>query len=125
MSHTAVFRLASIVMLAFGWVLLLAPNKLMAMYEVVLLNRTGLYNTSLYGAALIGLGVLNWRTSGLDLALVRPVALGNLVATGLGFASALYWQVTDPQKPTGWINVAILLVLSVLFGILLLKRSDR
>lgn len=124
MSHAHVFRVAAAVMFVFGLALLLAPQGLVALYGAQELNRSGLYNSMLYGAALLGYGWQNWLASGSARAAVQPIVLGNLAATLLGLAAALYWQLTDPQSAMGWLNVAVFALLAMLFAGVLVDRRN-
>ncbi len=117
MSHTQVFRISAAVMALFGVTLLLMPNTLLAMYGGQMMNGPGVYNSMLYGGALVAMAVMNWSASHLMLAETRSIVLGNLVANCLGFIGAIFRQLTDATvPPTAWLNVAIFLVFVVMFA---------
>jgi hypothetical protein len=117
MKHSLVLKISAIVYIIFGVPLLLAPNALMAVYGVDPMNHVGVYNTMLFGATFIGLGVMTWVASQQEYREVRAVILGVLVANALGFAVALYRQLTQTEvPPSAWVNVALFLVFSVLYA---------
>jgi hypothetical protein len=120
MNHALTMKVAAAVTFAFGIAMLLAPNGLMAVYNAEPLNRTGVYNSMLYGAALIGVGVSNWLASALPYEGRHPVVLGTLVASLAGLAVVLVRMLTIPDMPPmAWLNVVIFAAFSVVYGLLL------
>jgi hypothetical protein len=126
MNHALILKISAVVYAAFGIPLLLAPNALMAVYGVEPMNHVGVYNTMLFGATFIGLAVMTWVASRQEYREVRAVLLGVLVANALGFIVALYRQLTQPEvPPTAWVNVALLLVFSVLYARLYFQSTTE
>ena len=127
MNHALVLKISAIVYMIFGVPLLLAPNRLMAVYGVEPMNNVGVYNSMLFGATYIGLAVTTWMASHQEYREVRAVILGVLVANALGFVVALYRQLTQPEiSPTAWVNVGLLLIFSVLYAKLYFRSTvDR
>ncbi len=118
MNHRIVLKIGAIVATLYGIVLIVAPNTLMAMYQAPLLEGTGIYFAMLSGAYLLGWGVMNWAASDApQIAEIHYVLLGNLVAQSVGLVVTLYRQLTWALAPqSGWLNVAIFLVFTLLFG---------
>lgn len=119
MHRSAIMKGTAIVAVLFGLPLLLAPNELLALYRAPELNVSGIYNSMLYGACLIAVGVMNWMAADGTDAEARPVIVGAFVLNALGLAVALLRQLTDQAPPGAWTNVAIFLVLTILYAGLL------
>lgn len=120
MSHSTPMKVAAAVTLVFGLAMLLAPNALMAFYNAQPLNSTGIYNSMLYGAALIGFAASNWIASTQPGEVRYPVVLGTFVGSLLGLLVALLRMLTVPDMPPmGWLNVLIFAAYTVVYGLLL------
>jgi hypothetical protein len=123
MNHSAILKTSAIVALVFGALLLLAPGQLSVLYGVPTMNATGTYNTQLYGAFLLGLAASNWGVSrSASEELVRPVVVGNLVASALALVVALMRMTDFDAVGSGWLNVAIFAVFTAGFGYVLFAR---
>jgi hypothetical protein len=123
MNHSAILKTSAIVALIFGALLLLAPGQLSVLYGVPAMNAIGTYNTQLYGAFLLGLAISNWGVSrSASEELVRPVVVGNLVASALALVVALMRMTQPDAVSTGWLNVAIFAVFTAGFGYVLFTR---
>ena len=122
MTHSAILKAAAVVAAIFGVVMLLAPQQLATLYGVPPLNSTGMYNTQLYGAFLLGLAASNWGMSLMSEDAVRPVIVGNLIATGLALIVVVVRQFQADATQAGWLNVAIFLVFTAAFGYELFAR---
>lgn len=118
MNHRIILRSAALVATLYGLILVIAPNVLMSIYRSLALEGPGVYFAMLSGAMLLGWGVMNWAASNApDIAEIHYVLLGNLVAQSLGLLVTLYRQLTHAGAPeTGWLNVAIFLAFTALFG---------
>ena len=124
MNQSVIMKLGAVVSVLFGVAFLFAPNTVMALYKSEPLNTSGLYNAMLYGGFLIGLAAMNWSASTASAMEARHVILGTLVSVAIGFVVALYKQLTDPAVPVmSWLNVAIFLVFTVLYGYLQFART--
>ena len=126
MTHSLPLKTAAVVSALFGVVLLFGPNALVALYGAIELNATGIYNTMLYGCALIALAVMYWVASTLPELEARTTMLGGLVANGLGLLVALYRQFTSASVPvTAWVNIGIFLAFTIVFARLYLRRGEK
>lgn len=123
MNHRIILRCAAFVATLYGIILVTAPNTLMAIYGSQMLEGPGMYFAMLSGAMLLGWGVMNWAASTApEIAEIHYVLLGNLVAQGIALLVTLYRQLTFAGVPdTGWLNVAIFLAFTALFGWLYLS----
>jgi hypothetical protein len=125
MSNSAIFKAAAIVAAIFGALLLLVPNDLVAMYGVQPMNSTGVYNSQLYGAFLLGLAAINWGISRVMAEdALRAVAFGNLVGSGLALVVAVVRQFQPDSSPMGWLNVAIFVLVAAGFAYALVAHMD-
>lgn len=124
MPHTLIMRSAAVVALIFGLALLFAPNALLAMYKAQVLNSPGVYNSMLLGAYLIAVAIMNWNASKESTHDARHVILGTFVGMAIAFVVALQRQLSDASvTPAAWLNVAIFLVFSLLYGYLQFARQ--
>jgi hypothetical protein len=124
MNRSLIMKIEAVISAVFGLALLFAPNALVAMYKAEPMNGPGIYNSMLYGAALIALALMNWQTSGANATEAKHVILGTLVANSLGFLVGLTRQLTDPSVPaTAWFNVVLFLVFAILYGYLQFARA--
>ncbi len=109
---------ASIVAFVFGLGFVLVTLPLISLYNVTL-NAGGVFVGQLFGAALIGFGVLNWFARTVtDSKGLRAVVLANLVGDALGFVIALLGQLAGVGgvNQLGWSVVAIYLLLALGFA---------
>jgi hypothetical protein len=119
MNPTLIMRAAAVVSAVFGLALLLVPNTVMDLYQAEPLNGPGIYNTMLYGGALLGLAVMNWIAADGNAVEARDVVLGTYIFMIIGLVVALYRQFTDQSvPPAAWLNVAIFFVFTALYGYL-------
>jgi hypothetical protein len=106
---------ASIIAFAFGLGFVLVAAPLVSLYSVTL-NAGGVFVAQLFGAALIGFGVLNWFARTItDSKAVQMVVLANLVGEVLGFVIALLGQLSGVGgvNALGWSTVALYLLLAL------------
>lgn len=109
---------ASIVAFAFGLGFVLVPLRLVSLYNVTL-NAGGVLVGQLFGAALIGFGVLNWFARTVtDSKGLQAVVLANLVGDVLGFVIAFLGQLAGVGgvNQLGWSTVVIYLLLALGFA---------
>jgi hypothetical protein len=125
MNYSTIMKAAAIVSMLFGLALLLVPNELVAAYKASeRLTTPGIYNSMLYGTALIALAVINWTASRRSVAEARPVILGSLVGYVLGLIVVLIRQLTDPNiSQMAWLNVAIFAIFAALYAYLQLGSA--
>ena len=107
--------IAAVIALIFGLGFIVFPVGLTSLYGVAL-DPIGIYVAQLFGAALLGLAIINW--SARDAREMDGVLLGNLVANTIGFLVTLFGQVgqTGGINALGWITVALYLFLAVGHG---------
>lgn len=118
MHHRIVLRAGAFVAALYGIIQVIAPNTLMAIYRSPMLEGSGMYFAMLCGAMLLGWAAMNWAASNApQIAEIHYVLLGNLAMTSLALLVTLYRQLSFAGAPaSGWVNVAIFLVFSALFG---------
>ena len=123
MNRQTVMRIAAVVYFLYGIPFFLAPNVVGALYNAPAMNGPGIYNSSLFGAALIAGGVATWRASTASAEAARITIMATLLSNGLSLLVALYHQLNMPGIPAmGWMNVVILAVFTGAF--FMLYRAD-
>jgi hypothetical protein len=123
MTTRNVLTVSSIIAFIFGIAFVLAAKPLTALYNITL-DDSGAFLGQLFGAALIGFGVLNWfARNSKDSQAMRAVVWANLVADVIGFVIALIGQIQGigGVNALGWSTVVIYLLLALAF--LYLSRS--
>jgi hypothetical protein len=124
MNRSAIMRASAVISFLFGIPLLIAPNVLTEIYRSTeALTLPGTYNSMLLGAGLIAFGVINWIAAKSSYAEARVVIIGSLVFDVLGFVVTLTRQLMGVAPTAAWVNVAIFLVLAVLYMSIL--RAER
>lgn len=125
MNHSTIMKASATLSMLFGLALLLVPNELVAAYKAAeRLTTPGIYNSMLYGAALIGLAVINWTASNRGVGEAKPVILGTLIGYVLGLIVVLIRQLTDPNiSQLAWVNVVIFAVFTALYAYLQLGKA--
>ncbi len=112
----------TIVALIFGITFVLVPSTMVSLYGVIASPQL-LYMGQLFGAALIGFGVLSWLARNSTVAEARKAILPALfIGHGIGFIVALIGQIRWVVNALGWSTVAIYLLLSLGFVYFLLKK---
>ncbi len=79
----------------------------------------------LFGAAILGLGVIDWLVRGIlrEGPFRGPILLGNFVYFLAGFFALLFGRLTLPgPNQLVWFNVVLYLVFALAFGVLLFGR---
>lgn len=100
----------------FGVALVVASGPLLGLYGITL-DEAGTLIAQLFGALLIGLGVLNWFARNVtDPEARQAVVFGNLAGNVLGFVVILIGQLAGIANALGWANVAIYLLLALGFA---------
>jgi hypothetical protein len=115
------FIITAICAVVFGVAFLIIPTELYSLYAVD--STEGLnYMGQLFGAALIGLGLIAWfARNATDSDARKAIVLSFFIADGIGFIVALIGQLNSIVGPLGWLTVAIYLLLTIGFGILIPK----
>lgn len=120
MTYKNITTVASIVAFIFGLGFIFMPAQLTGYYNVTL-NEGGIFIGQLFGAALLGFGVLNWfgRHFSNEQA-QQGLANANLAGDGVGFIFALLAQLNGIAgvNALGWSTVVIYLLLALGFAYL-------
>jgi hypothetical protein len=119
-----ILKIAAVLALAFGFCFVLAPQQLAVFYNLSM-NPAGIYVGRLFGALLIGVGILNWMSSTVhDDHEMKAVLVGNLVGDAIGLMIALYVQMNGIANINrlGWSTVGIYLLLTIGFAYLLVEQ---
>jgi len=120
MTYKNITTVASVVAFIFGLGFIFMPAQLTGFYNVTL-NEGGLFIGQLFGAALLGFGVLNWfgrHFTGEQAQ--QGLANANIAGDTLGFIFALIAQLSGNAgvNALGWSTVLIYLLLALGFGYL-------
>ena len=120
MTYRNFLTFASVVAFIFALGFILMPAGLVSFYNVTL-NEGGVLIGQLFGAALLGFGVLNWsaRSWG-EGAAKQAVLTANLAADAIGFIFSLIGQLggVPGVNALGWSTVLIYLILAAGFAYL-------
>jgi hypothetical protein len=116
MKLKVLFIITAIVAIVFGVVFVIIPAQLYSLYGIE--SGAGLdYMGQLFGAALIGFGLIAWfARKAADSDARKAVVLSFFIADGIGFVISLIGQLNEIVGPLGWLTVAIYLLLSIGFG---------
>ena len=120
MTYKNFLTIASIVSFLFALGFVLMPGQLVSFYNVEL-NAGGILIGRLFGAALLGFGLLNWFGRDFsDSAVKQAVLTVNLAGDALGFIFALMGQLggVPEVNALGWSTVLIYLLLAAGFAYL-------
>jgi hypothetical protein len=100
----------------FGVAFALIPAQVYSLYSIE--AGAGLnYMGQLFGAALIGFGLVAWQSrNAADSDSRRAIILSLFIANGVGFVIALIGQLNEIIGSLGWLTVAIYLLLTIGFG---------
>lgn len=126
MSYRNFLAIAAIIAFVFGLGFVFMPTQLLAFYAVDI-NAGGALIGQLFGAALLGFGVLNWLGRGVsDAAGRQTLVTTNLVGDGVGFVIALIGQLNGATgvNALGWSTVAIYLLLAAGFAYFRFMAKD-
>lgn len=120
MTYKNFLSIAGIVAILYGLSFSLMPGQLMSLYNVDI-NPGGVLVGRLFGATLLGFGILNWMSRDFnDEGAKQAVLTGNLVGDGLGFIFVLIAQLGGVPgiNAMGWSSVLIYLLLAAGFAYL-------
>lgn len=120
MTYRNFLTFASVVAFLFALGFILMPAALISFYGVTL-NEAGVLIAQLFGAVLLGFGVLNWSARGWqEGAATQAVLTANLVSDAIGLIFSLIGQLggVPGVNALGWSTVLIYLVLAVGFAYL-------
>ncbi len=116
MKLKVLFIITAIVAIVFGVAFTIIPAKVYSLYGIE--STAGLdYMAQLFGAALIGIGLIAWLARNATDSVARSaIILSFFIADGIGFVIALIGQLNEILGPLGWLTVAIYFLLSLGFG---------
>lgn len=120
MTYRNILSIAAIIAFIFGLGFILMPRQLVSFYGVEL-NAAGLLIAQLYGAALLGYGLLNWLGRSLkDASAQQTILTSNLAADALGLVFSLIGQLGGVPgiNALGWSTVLLYLLLTAGFAYL-------
>ena len=107
------------VAIVFGVVFVIIPSQVYSLYDpgtsdtLDILNYMG----QLFGAALIGFGLLTWTArNSADSDARQAIVFALFVGNGIGFVVALIGQINNVVNVLGWSTVAIYFLLALGFG---------
>ena len=117
MTYKNFLSIAGIVAILYGLSFSLMPSQVMSLYNVDI-NPGGVLVGRLFGATLLGFGILNWMSRDInDEGAKKAVLTGNLVGDGLGFIFVLIAQLGGVPgiNALGWSSVLIYLLMAAGF----------
>jgi len=120
MTYRNLLTIASIIALIFGLGFILMPGQLVSFYNVEL-TPAGILIAQLYGATLLGFGLLNWFARGFsDNTTQQAILTANLVGDALGSIFSLMGQLggVPGVNSLGWSTVLIYVLLTLGFAYL-------
>jgi hypothetical protein len=102
-----VFTLNAVIAIAFGVAFVIVPSEVLAAYGVTLTPGTALV-ARLFGAALVGFGVISWfARSAAPSEAVRAIVLGFCIDSFVGCVVALQGQLAGTVNALGWSTVVL------------------
>ncbi len=116
MKLKVLFIINAIIAFVFGIAFAIIPAQVYSLYSIE--ASAGLnYIGQLFGAALIGFGLIAWLArNSADSDSRRAIILAFFIADGIGFVIALIGQLNEILGSLGWLTVAIYLLLAIGFG---------
>ena len=120
MTYKNFLTFASVAAFVFALGFVLMPAQLVSFYNVTL-DEAGILIAQLFGATLLGFGVLNWSARGFEAGeAAQAVLTTNLVTDAVGFIFALIGQLggVPGVNALGWSTVVLYLVLAAGFAYL-------
>jgi hypothetical protein len=111
------FIITTVIAIVYGVLFVIIPTVIYSWYGLE--SNTPLnYMGELFGAALIGFGLISWlaRNAG-DSDARRAIILSFFIADAIGFIVALIGQLNNVVNALGWLTVAIYFLLSLGFAI--------
>ena len=110
------FTLNAVIAAAFGIAFIIVPAQLLEAYGVTLTPGTAVVSR-LFGAALVGYGVLTWQVrAAASSDALRAVVLALFVGDVFGFGLSLQGMLAGATNALGWSTVVIYGLLAAGFG---------
>lgn len=117
------FTLNAVIAAAFGIAFIVVPRPLLEAYGVTLTPGTAVVSR-LFGAALVGYGVLTWQVrAAASSETLRAVVLALFVGDVLGFVLSLQGMLKGAINALGWSTVVIYGLLAAGFGYFAFGKS--
>ena len=117
MKFNVLMIINSIVAIVFGVLFVIIPAQILSMYGDAMVGLQLNYISQLFGAALIGFGLLTWTArNAADSEARKAIVLSLFVSDIIGFVVALIAQMNNVVNNLGWSTVAIYLLLALGFG---------
>jgi hypothetical protein len=118
----ALLTVNSLIAFAFGIGFVIAPAQVLAPYGVSL-SVPGLFVARLFGASLVGYGIISWLVrNSTELVSLRALATGLAVGDVLGGAVAAWGVLSGNINALGWSTVVIYFGLAAGFGYFLMQK---
>jgi hypothetical protein len=125
MNLKILFVITAVVTLVFGVLFIVIPDQVYSWYGIngdMQLNYMG----SLYGALLIGIGLIAWLgRNAAESDSRKAIVLAFFIADLIGFIIALVAQLHNLVNSMGWMTVAIYFFFTVAFGYFQFFKSKR
>lgn len=123
MKLNTLFLITAIIAFFFGILFVIIPTSTYSFYGIQS-DPTLNYMAELFGAALIGIGLIAWLSrKTTDNNALKVITLSFFIADGIGFIIALIGQINNVVNNLGWLTVAIYLVLSLGFAYFRFSKS--
>jgi hypothetical protein len=105
----------AIICFLFGIGYLVIPTTVGSWYDIAL-DSDGVMMSRLFGALLIGIGLILWLCKNADWTLLKVITLSLCIADTIGFIVALVGQLNGIMNALGWIIVVIWFLLALGLG---------
>ena len=116
MKLNVLFVITAVIATVFGVLFVIIPTGMYSLYGIES-NGTLNYMGQLFGAALVGIGLIAWLSrNAADSDVRKAVVLSFFIADGIGFIIALIGQLNNVVNDLGWSTVIIYLLLSLGFA---------
>jgi len=113
----------TVIAIIFGVLFVIIPEDVLSLYGVGAGMQIN-FMAQLFGAALIGIGLITWNARNSDNSTARKAIIFSLfIADVIGFVVSLIAQLNSVVNTLGWITVIIYLVLAIGFGYLHFTKS--
>ncbi len=124
MKLKVLFIITAIIAVVFGVAFAILPAQVYSLYDIE--SSAGLnYMGQLFGAALIGFGLIAWLARNVaDSDARRAIILAFFISDGIGFVIALIGQLNEIIGSLGWLTVVIYLLLTIGFGYFQFSRPS-
>ena len=113
----------AIIATIFGVAFVFIPGEVYSLYGIEASSQIN-FMGQLFGAALIGYGLLTWTARNATISdALRAIILALFISDVIGFLVALIAQLNNVVNALGWSTVAIYFLLALGFGYFQFKKS--